>query len=1843
MTKFKFLKKSFVVSWIIAFLFIQIFKFPIFKLTKPIYASSDLILNIESDDNFIVMNQKYANLSLTANYASFLTVKALVDKDLFLIEKNISLAQNITKEISIPICYPLDKNFRLIFSLETIDGLKSTISTKDFIVKKIVKGSYSISGRVVQCSKTEKIGIEGAKIEIKDGPTYSSSKSCDDGYFSLDNLLRGTYKIAVSHKCSSALIEKIVVVGEKTAFLEFCLSTYGIPDIDLWLNKPDGSSYELGERATIFMRSSFELNVDLYLEDEVGLVKPILINNTLKEGVIHSFYWEVPKDESLGKKFLRLVPKEKNLCGEARYAIEIVSDIRYGVIRGKVTCNDLPVKNALVYLPLQFTDQVKTDAFGSYEIKGIPSGIHVVRCSSDGFNTVDIRGVEVRRGNITSNVNFSLTSEKVSFNIYPGTIKISNFEHREKDFEIELSLDGGFLKDAKIQKLEGPEGINIVQAEVPFLLGETRILTLHISDKCIPDEYDVKFRIGNDSDSTDLSGKIIIAGLSSGTFDGKVIPNKITLPQNEEAQYILLAEKYSNFSYPLELNILNLPPYSEISDKNSLVPPAQISFNLKTSLSTPPGLYSLILEVKGGNQVIYFPFQLEVLKAGGELVSIPENGWHPIIIPGKEEIIPIHLFADKGVTQNVRVNIDYGPQWLNITERNIGEVSYNGKFTFIKFAPPKDLFPGGYDYSISFTYGQRNEGFLKFSGRVTLTYLELDAPTNLRAKYIKEDNKVILTWGPPAEKAEESIAGYNVYKSSYYPSFENRIPINNTLIKDRYFEDTDFRLNRNYWYLVKAVYSDGTLSSDSNTASITIPPLVEANLKMSIKKGEGATYFTGESLSVEFSANTQGTLEVRLVQDRIQALILTNEIISNLKYIFNIPIPGIYGKVKVQAKLTNNLGVNAIQEQEIIIKESVVGNSTVKGILWNSYYDSPIAFSEILIYSGESIGRAISNVDGSFEFSDLKDGSYVFVLVDGSFKILLDPIDVRGDLDLEKIELALKKDSNLIAWMPKDYTTVVKGDEIRLNLYSAVDTLIAVRIGNHTTFRDLISFKEIISKRTYSEGFIVPYDLPNGFNYVVLEDLLSGQRRIFPVKIKGGEEELYGVVLDSFGNPIKDATVIAFLGEDSNVKKTNEFGYFNFTGSYSKIIVKKDSYSEKELSTEGIREIEVKLPFSKGEIECLSNVITSSSDANEVETKFLSKGGAIEDLSLKVKSSGENAIFEKHALDLFPGYIYEFALEGLDLGDGAKLEFTNSNIFKEIDIKSGFKYKIFADIFPESIILKHGEEIEVSLDLYSFGTYKKSFSLGFSSSLNELKVSFEPERLVLGNLCKVYITLPSEAEEGYYLFNFIIKDDEENESIIPYYLYIIPNVTPKLISNVWMPMIYLGVSDSQRFYFSEKVTSISIGDALSGLSYKFEEDYIQISININKEGIIENKFSFVVQENVELEIYLKVQVVEKKEIVPLKINAKSSQDGVEIEISNITPYYSYFVNRTKSIEGINFLNMFPVSDNLYIDKTAQERNIYYYSLFYTDGLLGIGWSNTQKITYRKFFLNINIKDELLTNNEKLVVSGSVPIDTKLTINDRIIPLSQNGAFNVTIYLKEGENKLIFKVWDDFGNILLKEIKVILDTNPPPLEILNFVENYFETVSESLLIRLKSEPGVLVDVNGVRVSIDKHGFSEYLLKLNIGRNEFLITATDLAGNQTKKNITIIRFKKIIIMELKVGSNTAIVNDKSLTLDVPPQIINGRTLVPIRFISEAFGAEVIWEPNTKSIKISFDGHYIILNVGSNKAIVNDKSLTLDVPPQIINGRTLVPIRFISEAFGAEVIWEPNTKSIKISYKA
>ncbi|PJO41235.1 copper amine oxidase N-terminal domain-containing protein [Lysinibacillus xylanilyticus] len=94
------------------------------------------------------------------------------------------------------------------------------------------------------------------------------------------------------------------------------------------------------------------------------------------------------------------------------------------------------------------------------------------------------------------------------------------------------------------------------------------------------------------------------------------------------------------------------------------------------------------------------------------------------------------------------------------------------------------------------------------------------------------------------------------------------------------------------------------------------------------------------------------------------------------------------------------------------------------------------------------------------------------------------------------------------------------------------------------------------------------------------------------------------------------------------------------------------------------------------------------------------------------------------------------------------------------------------------------------------------------------------------------------------------------------------------------------------------------------------------------------------------------------------------------------------------------------------------------------------------------------------------------------------------------------------------------------------------------------------------------------------------------------------------------------------------------VNGRTLVTMRTIFEELDSTVQWTAKTKTITANRGTKKITLVVGSKTATVNGQKITLDVPPQIINGRTLVPLRFISEALGAKVDWNSQTKTVYIT---
>lgn len=100
------------------------------------------------------------------------------------------------------------------------------------------------------------------------------------------------------------------------------------------------------------------------------------------------------------------------------------------------------------------------------------------------------------------------------------------------------------------------------------------------------------------------------------------------------------------------------------------------------------------------------------------------------------------------------------------------------------------------------------------------------------------------------------------------------------------------------------------------------------------------------------------------------------------------------------------------------------------------------------------------------------------------------------------------------------------------------------------------------------------------------------------------------------------------------------------------------------------------------------------------------------------------------------------------------------------------------------------------------------------------------------------------------------------------------------------------------------------------------------------------------------------------------------------------------------------------------------------------------------------------------------------------------------------------------------------------------------------------------------------------------------------------------------------------------------DVAPVIKNERTMLPARFVAESLGAKVEWNGEAKTVTITKDETVIVITIGSDKATVNGKDVTLDSPAFIENNRTYTPIRFISENLGAEVEWDGETRKVTIT---
>ena len=107
----------------------------------------------------------------------------------------------------------------------------------------------------------------------------------------------------------------------------------------------------------------------------------------------------------------------------------------------------------------------------------------------------------------------------------------------------------------------------------------------------------------------------------------------------------------------------------------------------------------------------------------------------------------------------------------------------------------------------------------------------------------------------------------------------------------------------------------------------------------------------------------------------------------------------------------------------------------------------------------------------------------------------------------------------------------------------------------------------------------------------------------------------------------------------------------------------------------------------------------------------------------------------------------------------------------------------------------------------------------------------------------------------------------------------------------------------------------------------------------------------------------------------------------------------------------------------------------------------------------------------------------------------------------------------------------------------------------------------------------------------------------------------------------------------VNGQTPIFDVAPRIVEGRTLVPVRFIAEALNANVTYNQDTETVNIQGQAN-ISLKIKSRTALVNGQQVELDVPAEIENGRTMVPLRFISEGFKCKVNFYGQSNLISIN---
>jgi hypothetical protein len=241
---------------------------------------------------------------------------------------------------------------------------------------------------------------------------------------------------------------------------------------------------------------------------------------------------------------------------------------------------------------------------------------------------------------------------------------------------------------------------------------------------------------------------------------------------------------------------------------------------------------------------------------------------------------------------------------------------------------------------------------------------------------------------------------------------------------------------------------------------------------------------------------------------------------------------------------------------------------------------------------------------------------------------------------------------------------------------------------------------------------------------------------------------------------------------------------------------------------------------------------------------------------------------------------------------------------------------------------------------------------------------------------------------------------------------------------------------------------------------------------------------------------------------------------------------------------------------------------------------------------------------------------------------------------------------------DLSNIMLLdpaniEIKVAFealvfeinekDIIPPELTIEEVEPTYFDNA----VIKGSTEVGATLTIDGKAIEVAEDGTFSHEVTLKAGENKFKVIATDRAGNETKIDFVIIR-KDPVVIKLVIGSKKVLVNNQSKEIEAAPFVdkASGRTLVPIRIVTESIGAGIAWDASDRRVTIK--GNEVTIELWIDKPIANINGIPtpIDVQapslsPKIVAGRTVLPLRFVADNLGCTVGWDGATQTITLTY--